>query len=293
MALSKGQKEEMLRKYSASLSSDAHTRALLLSFCEDFLEQIRYRDLNRPAVIYYMKYLRDVKGYSDNSINLKWRTLRRFFIVNGLEWPFTRNEIPRVRESEVYAPAIHPEIIKKFIGLAHAGELTQAEAALLALSTTYGHRRAELASTEKQDVDVHSGMLLVKTVKHGRERWHLIPDEIVPWVESYDFPNLTEDKVHRVYLSLEEKAKMKHIEATGWHSIRRTLVTLVGSYCSQLEVHKFFRWGDMAMEQKYTAVRFVGLEEESHEPVIAVSQIDVKVFAQHPFLKLWGGSENG
>ena len=280
----------MIRKYAASLSSDAHTRQLLVSFCEDFLEKIRYRDPNRAAVITYMKYLREEKGYSDNSINLKWRTLRRFFIVNGLEWPFTRNEVPRVRESEVYAPAIHPEIIKKFIGLAHAGELTQQEAALLALSTTYGHRRAELASTEKEDVDVDHGMLHVKTLKHGRERWHLLRDELVPWVEGYDFPKLTEDKVTRVYLSIESKAGLQHIEATGWHSIRRTLVTLIGHYCSELEVHKFFRWGSTSMEQRYTAVTFVGLEEIDRELNIPESMLDEKVMAQHPFLSLWGGS---
>ncbi|MFA5376691.1 MAG: hypothetical protein WC455_13165 [Dehalococcoidia bacterium] len=289
--LTKSQKDEMLSKYAASLSGSDRTRALLLSFCEDFLERIRYREPNRAAVVMYMKYLRNEAEYSDNSINLKWRTLRRFFIVNGLEWPFTRNEVPRVRESDVYAPALHPDLIKKFIALAHAGDLTQAEAALLALSTTYGHRRAELATTTKLDVDIASGMLLVKTLKHGRERWHVIPDEIVPWIEGYEFPPLTEDRVTRIYLSIEEKTGMKHIDATGWHSIRRTLVTLVGRYCSELEVHKFFRWGDTAMEQRYTSVRFVGGDEDTREMAGAESQIDTRVFAQHPFLGMWGDGQ--
>jgi integrase len=289
--LTKSQKDEMLAKYAASLSGD-RSRAQLVSICREFLEQMKYREPNRAAVVFYMKYLRETRGFSDASINLKWRTLRRFFIVNGLEWPFTRNEVPRVRESDVYAPALHPEIIKKFIGLAHAGELTRAEAALLALSTTYGHRRAELASTEKEDVDTSHGMLLVKTLKHGRERWHLLRDELAPWVEGYDFPKLTEDKVTRVYLSIEAKAGMQHIEATGWHSIRRTLVTLIGHYCSELEVHKFFRWGATSMEQRYTAVTFVGMEEIDRELNLPESQVDEKVFAQHPFLKLWGGDSN-
>jgi len=292
--LTKARKEEMLSKYAASLSSEPHTRALLVSFCRDFLEHIKYREPNRAAVVFHMKYLRDApppqgkgRGYSDASVNLRWRTLRRFFIVNGLEWPFTRNEVPRVRESEVYAPAIHPDIIKKFIGLAHAGELTQEEAALLALSTTYGHRRAELASTTKGDVDIDSGLILVKTMKHGRERWHRIPDAIVPWIQEYDWPPLTEDKVTRVYLSLEEKAGMQHIYATGWHSVRRTVVTLVGRYCSELEVKKFFRWGATTMMQRYSATSFVGLEGVERELTGDDYDLDSKIFAQHPFLKEW------
>ena len=291
--LTKSQKEKMLCRYSASLSSDDRTRAQLVLICRDFLERIRYREPNRAAVIMYMEYLRDERGYSDASINLKWRTLHRFFIVNGLEWPFTRNEVPRVRESDVYAPALHPDFVKKFIALAHAGELTQSEAALLALSTTYGHRRAELASTTKPDVDVASGMLLVKTLKHGREHWHLIPDEIVPWVEGYDFPPLSEDRVTRIYLAIEEKTGAKHIEATGWHSIRRTLVTLIGRYCSELEVHKFFRWSNTSMAQRYISVQFVGGDEDAQDVAGAESQIDTRVFAQHPFLGLWGEGDKG
>ncbi len=286
MPLSKTQKDNMLQKYEASLSSDEHTKGLLVSFCRDFLDKIRYRELNRAAVMAYMDYMRK-EDYADSSINLKWRTLRRFFIVNGIEWPFRSNETPRIRGSEVYAPALHPEIIRKFIAAAHAGELTAEEAAFLALSTTYGHRRGELASTQLGDVDLTSRVLLVKTLKHGREHWHKIPEEIVPWIQEYTFPGLSEDMVTRIYLAIEEKAGVAHIDGVGFHSIRRTLVTLVGRYCSELTVKNYFRWGAASMMQVYTVAQFVGMEGVTREMAGVDLDIDGTVFAQHPFIKLW------
>ena len=284
--LTKTQKENMLQKYADSLSSDEHTKGLLVGFCRDFLDKIKYRDPNRAAVMAYMKYLKD-GDYADSSINLKFRTLRRFFLANGLEWPFRSNETPRVRESEVYAPALHPEVVKKFIQAAHSGQLTAEEATFLALSTTYGHRRGELAATRLADVDLASGLLLVKTLKHGRERWHKIPQELVPWIREYPFPGRSEDMVTRIYLSIEEAAGVPHIDGTGFHSIRRTLVTLVGRYCSELEVKKFFRWGASTMMQRYMATQFVGMDDVAREISGEDYDIDDKVFSQHPFIKLW------
>lgn len=290
--LSKAAKEQMLRRYYESLAGSEATKSFYVGQARDFLNKINFREPNRSSVIYYMGKLQE-RGFKDSSINLKWRILRRFFIVNGIRWPFKKNETPRIRESTVDARALHPEIIRRFIRLALDGKLTQAEAAVLALCTTYGLRIGEVVSIAPEDFDRRANIILIKTEKHGRERYHSIPDEILPWIEGYDFPKVNEDKVRAIYKSIESKAGMEHIYRTGPHAIRRTLVTMVGRYCSELEVKKFFRWGAITMPQKYTAVKFVGLEHEEIQTNEEDHNIDEKVFAQHPFLKLWGGKIDG
>lgn len=288
---SKAVKEQALRKYYESLAGSEETKAFYVGQARDFLNKINFREPNRASVIYYISKLKE-RDFKDSSINLKWRILRRFFIVNGIRWPFKKSEAPRIRESTVDARALHPEIIRRFIRLAIEGKLTQAEAAVLALCTTYGVRRSEIVTIRPEDVDFKSQTILVKTEKHGRERYHMIPEQILPWIEGYDFPKINENRVRQIYKEIERKAGMEHIDMTGPHAIRRTLVTLVGRYCSELEVKKFFRWGATTMPQKYTAVKFVGLDEEEIQVDKEDQNIDERVFAQHPFLKLWGGQEN-
>jgi len=79
-------------------------------------------------------------------------------------------------------------------------------------------------------------------------------------------------------------------ERLGWHSIRRTLITLLHqSGVDPFTVHQFMRWKgaqrDMAMDTRYHATHFVGLE--GTKVVTLEAQSDKEVFKKHPLLKLW------
>ncbi|GAJ04153.1 unnamed protein product, partial [marine sediment metagenome] len=109
--------------------------------------------------------------------NISERTLRKeFFILkklalsNGWAWPFTKDDTP-VSEEEPNAPALPPDDIEKLIKAQHL--YLKQERFFLAMSTTWGCRREELARAKKRDYDDTS--ILIRTAKHGQRVRHLIP----------------------------------------------------------------------------------------------------------------------
>ena len=285
----KAERTTMLDKYDNSLSKEAREKGQYRAHVAKYLDFVGCNELSRASIQRYIDSLRE--HYSDGSIKNIFNAIRRFYIVNDLEWPFRRSEAPIVRESQRYAPAIHPDIIADYIRAAMDGKLTKAEAAFLALSTTYGMRPEELRGIRVSDIDLKEKLIFVHTLKHGRERWHKLPDVIIPFIENYSFTKISEYSERLLFISIVEKSGHQHIKETGFHAIRRTLVTLLEKTCSRGEVHKFLRWADIDMVDKYTAVTFVGKEEDTQGLPSEDQNVDDKVFAQHPFLKMWEGEK--
>lgn len=278
--------EEMLKKYEDNL---AGSHAVYVPMVRRFLKDCR-GNFSRRAVESHLNRLRS-EGYSDGTIDVVFRALRRFYRVNNLEWPFRRGEGPVVREMEVFAPALAPEVVRAMIAAARSGVLTAEEAAHLALSTTYGLRRTEMAQIAARNVDLKNRLLFVETAKHGRQRYHLIPEEILPYLEAYDFPPRSLTYLTLMYYSIEKKAGLPRMKEVGWHSIRRILDRLlIDAHLPPLTVMDFLRWkrSDRSMVARYYSVTVVGTEMRI-EMDRADRDVDLAVFAVHPFLPAWRG----
>jgi integrase len=281
----------MLEKYIESLSDDGKRKGGARTDVYRFLEFVGYRELTHDNIKAYIEHLRELE-FADGTIRLVWGRIHRFFIVNKLEWPCRTQDTPMVRESQRYAPAMHPQIICQYIELARQGKLSPRATAFLALSTVYGLRRSELRQVRQEDIDFKSKTILIHTAKHGRERLHKLPDEIIPYISKYDWPPVSDHWVGRAFAEIEWAAGREHIHETGFHSFRRTVVTEVGTHCTQLVVHRFFRWASVSMEQQYTAARYIGLETgDEHNVGGEDLSSDKLVFEHHPFIKAWGGKE--
>jgi len=273
-----------LDNYEGSLRSTGSTRNLYLSYAKRFLDFASGRELDRKAVEDYLKVLRK-QGYSDGTINFTFRVIKRVYDCNGIPWTFRRGEAPQIRESEVFAPALDPEDIGEMITA--KDKLTPQERAFLALSTTYGLRRTELASISPSDLDFNTNTVFIMTAHRGRQRYHIIPPEIKPYLEDYNFASMNQFEASTVFLSIEDKAGLQHIDGVGWHAIRRTVDTLLLDKLPEATVADFMRWKSRGiMPQRYYATRFVGrkggivLSKESRS-------VDEKVFEVHPFLPYW------
>jgi len=277
-----------LEKYEAALSCVGESnRRLYLNYADNFIKRTGGAPWDRGAVLRHLERLRKAE-YSDGTIKFIYGVIKRLFAANEVGWPLSKGETPIIRESEVYAPALHPELIRRAIAAAVAGDLSTDEAALLALSTIYGHRREELIETTREDVTTHKHMLLVRTVKKGRERWHHLPVVIQPFLMAYSFPALTPHTATAIWLSLEKKAQIPHLEDVGWHSVRRTLIKETGRYCAEMVVHNFFRFSVRTMSQRYFSTRYVGGESDEIVMPEGDQENDLAIFTQHPFLADWG-----
>jgi len=277
----------MLAKYEAQLAASGKMRNHYLRFARDYLESAK-SDYSRATVDRYLDRLRR-NGYNENSARFVFSILRTLFKRNGLDWPFRRGEGPQVRENEINAPALDPDVIAEMIrAIKLDGE--RQERFFLALSTTYGVRREELLELASGDVNLGGRTLHIHTRKHGRERTHMIPDEIVPALQGYDFSIVSEFKLLELWYRIEHRIGMSHIDQVGWHSIRRTLNTLLLDKLPETVVMGFLRWKQRTssiMPYRYSAQRFVGREGTITKVVGEAKDIDTKVFAQHPFIEHW------
>lgn len=280
--------EELLKQYSKGLGSTGATRNLYLRYATNFLTYAEGK-LDKETVNKYMERL-EKRHYSDGTRDFAFRVIRTLFKRNGVEWPFSRGEGPKIREDGVNTPALHPDLIIETIEkIKREGEID--EAAFLALSTTYGLRRIEMAGLLQKDVRIKDKTIHIATAKHGRERTHLIPDEILPYLERYDFDSkICEFNLFTLWYRIESRLEMERVDQVGWHSIRRTLNTLLLDHLPDTVVMSFLRWKQRtssSMPFRYSAQRFVGREGTTTKVVGQALDVDEKIFNVHPFIEYW------
>ena len=282
-------KDELLSKYDSNLSGSKNKNHYM-SYARGFLD---YADkLDKETVNNYIKKLKR-QGRSPGTVNFAFRVTRRLFAVNGIEWPFRRGEAPPIGQRDEIKPALAPEVVKMMIAAAKDSKLDGDEACFLALSTIYGLRRVEMCDLRSGDFDFKQNHVFVSTIKMGRQRYHLIPAEIEPYLQKHDFEkHYTDTAMSQMFWRIINKSGLESFqsEKLGWHSIRRALVTLLHQAgVDPFTVHQFMRWKgaerELAMDSRYHATHFIGLE--GTKVVALEAQSDKEVFKKHPLLKLW------
>jgi len=284
-------KTNLLENYAANLSDGS--RAHYTSYAKDFLD---FADtLDKESIIRYLAKLKRQKK-SAGTINFVFRVIRTLFNVNKLDWPFRRGEAPQIRQRDEYKPALDPELIKVMVAAAKDGKLGIAPACFLALSTTYGLRREEMCDLVTDDVDLKhkQSTIFISTVKSGRERYHLIPAEIKPFVESHDFSqryNLTQ--MSQLFWVVANRSGLEALrpQRLGWHSIRRSVLrSLYDAGLNPQSIHYFMRWRGggnpgLAMDERYYATTVIGLEGGT--AITQEADPDKEIFEKHPLLEFW------
>lgn len=283
-------KAELLGKYSSNLAGSKN-RNHYLTYARDFLDHAD--GLTKESVTKYIDRLRRHKK-SPGTRNFAFRVIRRLFIVNGLEWPFLRGQAPQIGQRDEYKPILAPEIIKIMVESAKTGKLATDEAAFLALSSIYGLRRGEMVDLKAEDIELTNNTLYIATLKHGRERYHLIPPEIHSYLEAHDFSqrySLT--GMDQVFWRIVNNSGLGYLKQyrLGWHAIRHSLDReLVKAGMDPFAVKAFLRFkggGDaLAMPERYYGGVTIGLEGKKVE--VGEATEDKEVFEKyHPFLPFY------
>lgn len=280
---------ELLKAYDENLAgSSQHTRGQLIKMTSDFLNYAAGREIDKSLVLKYLDKMRRHK-YADGTINMHYRTISTFLNVNGIKI-LARKDAPRIRESEVLAPALDPGLVAEMIG--QREKLSSQQCAFLALSTTYGLRRIEMITLTPDSFDFSSNLVFIESAKGSRQRYHHIPEEIRSYLRSYNFGESTSSfTANKIFWRIGTVIGMQFRGTeVNWHSVRRTLDTLLQEKLSWNQVRDFLRWkaapGDMP-GRYYSARRFFGRDGMSQEMGKADKAQDDKVFEVHPFLPLW------
>ena len=295
--------DDQLARYGDALSGSAHTRQNSLAYARAFLEHSNGA-MTRATVLAFLDAM-GLKGkanplprrrpVSAGTKELCYRIMRRLFLTNGEEWPFRKGEGPALRTRDQLRVALHPLAVKRAILAAQEGALSPQDRAFLALSTTYGMRLSEIGGVAPEHLDLLRAQLYVETLKHGRDRTHLIPDQILPVMKAYDFQaRPTSAEMHQSWVRIEEAGDVPRVKGVGYHAVRRSLDTLLGEKLPLPIIRRFMRWkaGEEDMAIRYNTVQMVGAGQSYFTVDEGEIKEDSRVFEVHPFLPLWEGQDS-
>lgn len=292
---------EFLSNYRRALHGDPAQNQKYAKYVDDFLRENGDRPIDREAVERRMKALRRA-GYSSGTVNGHFRILRAAFRVNKLDWPFRRGEAPVVQEHEVLSLALDDKLVRRMILAARRdAELPARQRRLqpydtlyLALGTTYAARCAELAALSRNSVDMERHLLHVETKKSGRWRYHVIPEQIRYYLYGSvaALAPKTPQCLNKVFRRCERLAGLEHTDELAWHGFRRLIVRrLLQSGLESQAVANFLRWkrsSSVMVDRYHSNITVVGESEDGlTETGTGDSEIDYRVFANHPFLPYW------
>jgi len=281
-------KKKYLKKYADNLER-SENRNHYLKYARHFLDNAE--GLDRASIDNYIEKLQ--KKFSPGTVNFAFRVIRRLFAVNELPWEYRQGEAPAIGQRDEYRPQLSPNVIEMLIVAAKNSKLFPDEQCFVALSTIFGLRREELANLRPADINLRSGAIYVATIKFGRQRYHLIPQEIEPYLAAHDFGSryavATLSQMFKRVLAKSGAGALRD-RRLGWHSIRRALLdSLVNAGVNVLAARAFLRWkaaeGDMAMPSRYYGNVVVDLAETG--PVLEEAKGDEDIFEKHPFLPFW------
>ncbi len=296
-------KEEVFENYEKRLSSKGKGRNEYLRWAHDFVDYAEGK-YDRSTVEGFLVNQQRKRKYSDNSLKLVFGVVRTLFRRNDFEWPFNRGEGPTVRESTINAPALDPRTVRRMIAAVKISN-DLAAMAFLALSTTYGLRQQEMinitmavTNNEPNPIRLKDQTIYIATLKHGRERTHAIPDQIIYYLEHFDFSiPRSENYMWNLWGKMERMIDLPHYENVGWHAARRSLNTLLLRIFPEATVYSFMRWKQATssnMALRYSRMKFVGEKDEVVELQGDALTVDQLIFSQnedgtwkHPFIEAW------
>lgn len=211
----------------------------------------------------------------------------------GVKWPMRKKALIEVQDVAITAPALEASEIKMLINAAKSRASRDDDAAFVALSTVLGLRPDEMSKIchpspidqkrDPDDIDYEGKRIFIRQAKGGRQRWQVLPDEIIPYLKRHDFNKKYSAQyiTNKMWRRVEKKAGIEHKLHYGFHAVRRSVVTeLIATL--QLSVHEnaedithaFLRW---------KATGRIAALYNKYKP----EELDRLVYKYHPLLALW------
>lgn len=238
---------------------------------------------------YFLRRRED--GISERTLRKEFFHLKKLFQSNtGWNWPFGKDDVPFPRKA-AFQPALERPIIERLI--LERSKYTEAERFYLAVSTTFGCRREELANIDKRDKDDESISIAIAKQK-GEERIvrHLIPTELKRVFDAYTPKKHEPEAMSQLFQRICSKSGVQKQHGWGWHSIRRSLRTEAEPALAKNDIPLSFwadyqGWAPATKGTVYAGSPMMGVY--SHPEILSSDPffIDKLIYPVHPFLHLW------
>jgi len=256
------------------------TRRVYSSEIKRFEEYARGKPLDEWTLRGFFDYL-EKKGFSRNYQRNSWYALKKYFQAKGVPWVLDSKECPKVDRTKLKRKikdiTLTKDEMERMIDVVKKNG-SEKEKVFLSLTTIYAVRAGEIVQLTEKDIDRKKGIIHIQAEKGGEERYHLIPDEIKPYIYPWDFDTrLSYMRVLSIFETILEKAGIEKKEGMGPHSIRRGVFTLLCSTGLPLmRVYDFGRWKRR---------KELGMLAEYDNPDF--EEVDKLIFSKHPLLAAW------
>ena len=227
---------------------------------------------------------------NERTLRKEFVHLKKLYLSNHWDWPFTRDDMPQPKEAAT-APAFTLEEITTLIRARE--KYSKAESFYLAVSTTWGPRREEILNIKRRDYD--SEVITIRLAKRRTGEKlirHIIPEEIKPILFDYHPRLKTAVSLSYAFQAILLKSGLGKKEGYGFHSVRRSLRTLLEWNLAKdglplSLVADFMGWSPAAKGIVYGGAAMLGVY--SHSEILSSDPlgIDKLVLEHHPFVSLW------
>jgi len=255
-------------------------------------DEIAIREAGRIFRRYFLH--RREKGNSERTLTHEFTRLKKLAVANDWPWPFTCDDRPR-SEEEPFTPAFTEAEIQALIQA--RDEYSKRECFYLALSTTWGLRREEIVRIRKSDYNEQTIKIKIAKQKElVRRIEHTIPGEIKPILLNYDPKLNAVTNLGPIFHRILDKADLGPRKGYGWHSIRRSLRTLLEWNLAEARlppslVADFMGWSKTQKGIVYGGSPMLGLYDHPEIMSSDPFAIDRLVLNVHPFIKIWEGQQ--
>ena len=229
------------------------------------------------------------QGISERSLRTYFFQLKKLAQANGWEWPFLGDDAP-VPDSEPDTPALAPEAVEQLIRA--APQLSDAERFYLAMATTWGCRREEMARVRDNHYTDETITIYIAKKRHPDPKVHLIPDALKPIFRSHRSGIHTLSALSGLFDRICKKAGYQKAPGESFHSIRRTLRTVLEWKLAEQRlplsiIADYQGWARSTKGVAYGGAAMLGVyahhEALSSDPFA----LDKVIYNVHPFLPLW------
>ena len=244
-------------------------------------------EYSRQDLTLFLTHLRQ-RNLLQSTIDKDLKAIKLLSEIQG--WTFPKLSLKPVSQDEITRNILEKEQVASLI-LMGKRLFTPLELCFLALATTYGLRRIEMAKLTETDftpeVPCLSGRPLetitISTAKGGARTTQLIPPEISTYLCA--FKPCKQDTLTHMFHRMLLKVGLKATGGFGWHSIRRSLATeLILEDASALNVLRFMRWADASSRRELGMLAIYAKRDQA--------KIDECIFKIHPFLPFWSTAQH-
>lgn len=242
-----------------------------------------------PSEMGLRRYFADSRkgGRGEGTLGTDFAVIKELYSANHWDWPFTKRDRPE-RPPETFSPAFTLDEVTQLI--VNRDRYSDRERFYLAISSIFGTRREELARVSRKDIKGNT--ILIHTAKKGPERWHLIPDEIMPVITTYRPKAHEASSLSYIFQRICEKGLGERKKGYGWHSIRRTLDTLLLPALAREGLPltfapEYLRWSKKTIGATFLGSPMAGLYTHSEVLSGGPFAVDRHIIAVHPLLHLW------